>query len=182
MAVKALTVKAYSYVRFSTPDQAKGDSARRQVAAAKAFAEANGLILDDAMTDAGLSAYHGQHREKGALGTFLSAVEAGEIAKGSLLIVESLDRLSRADVMSAFDQLNTLIRAGVEVVTLSDGQRYSRQSVTADWTRLLISLTIMSRAHEESARKSERCAAAWSEKKRRAAETGEAFGTRCVAW
>jgi hypothetical protein len=35
--------KAYSYVRFSTPEQAKGDSLRRQTDRARAWAVANDL-------------------------------------------------------------------------------------------------------------------------------------------
>ena len=46
------------------------------------------------MRDLGLSAYKGEHRTKGALGSFLKLVEAGKITKGSTLSVESLDRLS----------------------------------------------------------------------------------------
>lgn len=47
---------AYSYVRFSSPEQAKGDSVRRQVEAAERYAQSHGLRLDDRLTDAGLSA------------------------------------------------------------------------------------------------------------------------------
>jgi hypothetical protein len=38
--------KAYSYVRFSTPEQAKGDSHRRQTEKAAKYAAENGLELD----------------------------------------------------------------------------------------------------------------------------------------
>lgn len=37
--------KAYSYIRFSSPEQAKGDSYRRQREAAEAYCQANGLEL-----------------------------------------------------------------------------------------------------------------------------------------
>lgn len=172
--------KAYSYIRFSTAEQAKGDSLRRQMAAAETWAFANGVELDERLTDAGLSAYHGRHRERGALGTFLAAVEAGEIERGSILIVESLDRLSREDVLSALEQLTALIRAGVEVVTLADGQRYSRQTIENDWTRLMVSIVVMARANEESERKSQRIRAAWTQKK--AAAQDRALSRMCVGW
>src|SRR5262249_33515260 len=38
--------KAYSYTRFSTPEQAKGDSSTRQALAAQQWAEARGVELD----------------------------------------------------------------------------------------------------------------------------------------
>ncbi|HWX07267.1 MAG TPA: hypothetical protein VN065_15685, partial [Bradyrhizobium sp.] len=42
--------RAYSYVRFSTPDQAKGDSYRRQTEAANEYARRHGLVLDTELT------------------------------------------------------------------------------------------------------------------------------------
>jgi hypothetical protein len=53
--------KAYSYVRFSTPDQAKDDSLRRQMRLTVEYAERHGLELDTDLTfqNLGLSAYHG---------------------------------------------------------------------------------------------------------------------------
>ncbi|WP_390893065.1 recombinase family protein [Bradyrhizobium diazoefficiens] len=49
--------RAYSYVRFSTPEQAKGHSLQRQTDAAQAWAAANGVMLDDELTfeDKGVS-------------------------------------------------------------------------------------------------------------------------------
>jgi DNA invertase Pin-like site-specific DNA recombinase len=39
--------RVYSYTRFSTPEQASGDSYRRQLDAAKAWAAKEGLVLDE---------------------------------------------------------------------------------------------------------------------------------------
>lgn len=173
--------RAYSYIRFSTPEQGKGDSLRRQVDAARTYAAALGLELDESLRDLGRSAYSGAHRTQGALGGFLCAVEGGEVPRGSLLIVESLDRLSREQVLDALEQFRAILKAGIEVVTLSDGQRYTEASVRKDFTQLLVSLLVMARAHEESARKAERVSAAWDQKRLRAVE-GEAMTARCVAW
>ncbi|MGA2935987.1 MAG: recombinase family protein, partial [Syntrophobacteraceae bacterium] len=91
-----MTPKAYSYIRFSTPDQLNGDSLRRQLDLSKRYAAQHGLVLDENLNlqDLGLSAYHGEHRE-GALGRFLELVKGSRISEGSVLLVESLDRLSR---------------------------------------------------------------------------------------
>lgn len=43
------TPKVYSYSRWSTPEQAKGDSFRRQARAAEKWAERNGLELDESL-------------------------------------------------------------------------------------------------------------------------------------
>ncbi len=62
--------RAYSYVRFLTPEQIKCDSLRRQLEASQEYCKKNNLVLDDSinMSDLGLSAYHGKHKSRGALG------------------------------------------------------------------------------------------------------------------
>lgn len=154
--------KAYSYVRISSKAQIKGDGVRRQLDVSRAYAEKAGLVLDDELTDIGLSAYHGKHKAIGALGGFLDLVKAGKIEPGSVLIVESLDRLSREDVLTAQSQLLGILSADIDVVTLIDNQRYSKGN---DYTQLIISLTIMARAYDESKTKSERLKAAATKRK-----------------
>ena len=55
--------KAYSYIRFSTPQQAKGDSHTRQNDKAARYAAEHELVLDTALnlTDLGVSAYRGKN-------------------------------------------------------------------------------------------------------------------------
>jgi DNA invertase Pin-like site-specific DNA recombinase len=174
--------KAFSYIRFSTPEQARGDSLRRQLEAAKDWCAQRGLILDDKLRDLGRSAYKGSHAQFGALRDFLALVEAGEIERGSFLIVESLDRLSREAVLDALPRLLDLIAAGITVVTLADGQEYSDGRLRADPSPLIMSLLIMMRAHEESRTKGMRVGKAWSEKRRLATETGQAMTAICPGW
>ncbi len=121
--------KAYSYVRFSTPEQEKGDSLRRQIQNSEKWATEHGYELDDTIKieDRGLSAHKGDHRKKGNLGKFLDLVTGGKIAPGSVLIVESLDRLSREEVLEALTQFLNIIRAGIHLVTLIDGMEYSER-------------------------------------------------------
>ena len=73
----------YSYIRFSTIEQAKGQSLNRQMSYAKEVARQKGLELDDSLTmkDLGLSAFHKTNITKGALGLFLDAVKQGNISK-----------------------------------------------------------------------------------------------------
>lgn len=150
--------KVYSYLRFSDAKQAAGSSADRQAAYAEKWAVEHGLVLDTAlsMRDEGLSAYHQSHVKKGALGTFLRAIESGQIVPGSVLVVEGLDRLSRAEPIEAQAQLTQIITAGITVVTASDGQTYSRESLKANPMGLIYSLLVMIRAHEESETKAVR--------------------------
>lgn len=158
---------AYSYIRFSTPEQLKGDSLRRQLELSEEYAKNHGLALDTSLTlrDLGLSAFHKTNLEKGALGVFVEAVSKGTIKKGSFLLVENLDRLSRATVLDALNLFLEIIKAGITIVTIGDGMKYSQQSIDDNWTQLLISLSIMVRAHEESATKSKRLSAVWGKKR-----------------
>lgn len=148
----------YSYMRFSDPRQAAGSSSERQAAYAARWAEEHGLRLDESLSlrDEGLSAYHQRHVTAGALGVFLAAVEEGRVPHGSVLVVEGLDRLSRAEPIQAQAQLAQIVNAGITVVTASDGKTYSRESLKASPMDLVYSLLVMIRAHEESDTKSKR--------------------------
>ncbi|KVE25131.1 integrase [Burkholderia singularis] len=159
MAAKA---RVYSYLRFSDPKQATGSSVDRQMEYASRWAAERGMQLDDTLTlrDEGLSAFHQRHVTQGALGLFLRAVEDGRIPAGSVLIVEGLDRLSRAEPIQAQAQLAQIVNAGITVVTASDGREYNRERLRAQPMDLVYSLLVMIRAHEESDTKSKRVKAA----------------------
>lgn len=162
--------KCYSYIRFSTPEQREGDSLRRQTEAAEKWASQHGMTLDNTtrLKDLGLSAYHGAHKDKGALGGFLELVTKGKIVSGSVLLVESLDRLSREEITEALETFLAIIRRGIKIVTMADNDReYTKETVNANVGDLIVSLTIMSRAHEESLMKSKRGLAAWEGKRAR---------------
>lgn len=154
--------KVYSYLRFSDPRQAAGHSVERQTEYARRWAAERGLVLDESlsMADHGLSGYHQRHISHGALGVFLRAVEDGRIDDGSVLVVEGLDRLSRAEPIQAQAQLAQIVQAGITVVTASDSKEYNRARLKANPMDLVYSLLVMIRAHEESDTKSKRVRAA----------------------
>jgi DNA invertase Pin-like site-specific DNA recombinase len=174
--------KAYSYIRFSTPEQAKGDSLRRQLERSQKYAEDHGLLLDSSLNllDQGLSGYTGENVSKGALGVFLKAVESGLVPQGSFLIVESLDRLSRATVLEQVGLLSNLVNSGITVVTLDNGQVLNREILNKDPMLLMISVIGMLRAHDESLRKSERVKAAWAQKRKLIGE--KKLTSLCPSW
>lgn len=173
--------KAYSYVRMSTDLQLKGDSRRRQLKASQEYAEKHGLDLaeDAQLEDIGISAFKGANVKDGALGQFLKAVETGAVEQGSYLIVESLDRISRDKLMIAQSLFLSIIQSGINLVTLMDGRLYKANNV--DLGDLIMSLVIMSRAHEESVIKSQRISAAWQTKRAKAA-SGQPMTKQCPAW
>jgi Resolvase, N terminal domain len=68
----AATPTAYSYIRFSTPAQAEGDSLHRQIKLAEAYCRRRGWRLSkDSYRDLGVSARKGKNALVGRLGEFL---------------------------------------------------------------------------------------------------------------
>src|SRR5947209_7088499 len=109
---------AYSYIRFSTPAQALGDSLRRQAEAAKTWCAKNGARFDTSLTfrDLGKSGFLGKHRsnpDRFALAAFLKLVQDGKVPRGSYLVIESLDRLTREHVRAGLMLLLGLIESGI---------------------------------------------------------------------
>jgi DNA invertase Pin-like site-specific DNA recombinase len=147
--------KAYSYIRFSTPQQAKGDSYGRQADKAARYAAEHGLELDRELnlTDLGVSAYRLKNVKTGALGEFLKAVENGTVHRGSYLLIENIDRLTRADIPAAAMLFLQLINSGVVVVTLTNQERYSNERLTQEPHAIYFIISELIRANQESFRK-----------------------------
>lgn len=175
---------AYSYVRFSRPEQAKGHSSKRQKDAADIWCEKNGYVLDTSikMTDKGLSGWSGEHRLRGKLGAFIRLAEQGKINPGSVLIVESLDRLTREEVpVALMFFLDILVGHRIEIVTLLEPEEWFKPDTLKE-VQLIIAIVILSRAHNESAIKSERLRLKWIEKRRQMTEDGIKLTARTPSW
>src|SRR5262245_49706207 len=123
---KTPTRRAYSYVRFSTPEQSKGGSLKRQMALSLAYCKRKGLALDDSLTlhDLGVSAFRGDNATQGHLAAFLEAVRIGRVPAGSVLIVESVDRISRQGIDEGYDLCKKILKSGVYIVTLEPEREY----------------------------------------------------------
>lgn len=176
--------KAYSYIRFSSPEQAKGDSYRRQHNKALEWCKLHEVELavtrEYTFFDKGRSALKGQHLDDaGQLKRFLDLVESGAIVRGSYLLVENLDRLSREKLNKALPRFMDILNSGIKIVTLQDGYVYDENFDEKD---LIISIVIMGRAHNESATKVDRLSEVWAEKKALARTERKPLGSACPAW
>jgi DNA invertase Pin-like site-specific DNA recombinase len=161
---------AYSYIRFSSPEQAKGDSLRRQAQAAAEWCGRHGIALDTTLTlhDLGTSAFTGDHRQnpdRHALAAFLELVRRGRVPRGSFLIVENLDRLSREDERAALGLWLSILDAGISIVQLTPETVFRHEK--SEMVDVMHAIIELSRGHSESRVKSERVGAAWAEKRRR---------------
>jgi DNA invertase Pin-like site-specific DNA recombinase len=149
---------AYSYKRFSSAGQIDGDSLDRQMEIARDWYNREiaplGIPLDESFTDSGRSAYKGEHVGKhGDLGRFLAAIESGAVSKGSILIAENLDRISRQGPKIARVLLARIVDNGVDVHIVNIGKKltYGWENRTED--SVVVDMEL-SRAFKESERKS----------------------------
>lgn len=174
---------AYLYSRVSTPRQIDGLGLRRQSEERDkwiaARPELNLPVVED-YTDLGLSG-RGKARTEGKLSLILDAINTGKIPVGSYLIVDSLDRITREELIDAYSLILGIIRAGIIIVTVGDGMVYDRSEREKTMFQLMISLVVLARSSNESDAKSDRGLKNWAIK-RKLAETGKPLTRMTPAW
>jgi DNA invertase Pin-like site-specific DNA recombinase len=143
----------------------------------------NGVDLDASLSlrDEGVSAFRGKHRrsDRHALARFLDEVKAGRVPRGSYLVIENLDRLSREDLQPALLLVLNLLQDGVRVVQLRPEMVFDDKSDTLPVMMMMVEL---SRGHSESRMKSERIGAAWRTKKAQAREARSVQTMQVPSW
>ncbi len=90
--------RVYSYIRFSTPEQAFGDSERRQLDEVERFAKTKGMMLDSSlrMADRGLSGFHGEHRRRGALPQLRAVAANDPLSRIRKAAKEAIEKITAA--------------------------------------------------------------------------------------
>jgi DNA invertase Pin-like site-specific DNA recombinase len=113
MIEKPAVTTVFSYVRFSSRKQTDGDSLRRQLELPRAYcARRNWTLSEKTYEDLGVSAFRGENALVGNLGEFLRAIESRTVPPGSVLIVESLDRITRQGIDAGYDLIKRILRTG----------------------------------------------------------------------
>jgi DNA invertase Pin-like site-specific DNA recombinase len=156
---------AISYIRFSTAKQSLGDSYKRQFEEAENFCSENNIKIVKDYKDLGKSAYKSVNlAPESGLNYFLNALKSGEISnpKETHLLVESLDRLSRAQVTTSMHLFLGILKQGISIITLADGKIYEDG---CDLTDIVTSVMMLAKAHQESVDKSYRIGKVWKRKK-----------------
>jgi DNA invertase Pin-like site-specific DNA recombinase len=161
---------AYSYLRFSSPQQSQGDSLRRQKQDRERWLQEHPDVEFEkslVVTDAGRSAFRRKNWDTYALARFVECIKSGRVKPGSYLLVENLDRLSREDAGEATELFLSIVNKGVAIVQLSPSVMEFRRPV--DMHKLMFAVVELSRGHSESAIKSQRGRASWARKQVEAA-------------
>ena len=160
---------AFSYQRVSDPKQTRDGRAGldRQADAFIGFCQRHALIPNaDPVVDKGLSAFHGRHRSRGALGAFISAAEAGQIPPGAVLVVEDLDRFSRETASHAEELLLALFKQELALGIVRDDVVVDRSRYDADLGLRVMLLTRRDAAHDYSRKLSGRISDVWKRRQR----------------
>ena len=131
---------------------------------AKTVCHANGWQLVDLPPDAGVSAFKvtsddgllAANMHKGNLGAFLERVQAGDIKRGSVLIVERLDRFSRNYFDVVFPVWLNLLQSGVEIYNCVSNTHYTLAAIRKNSMLAAMALMEMASANDYSANLSNR--------------------------
>jgi DNA invertase Pin-like site-specific DNA recombinase len=180
---------AYSYIRFSSKKQEQNDSVKRQTRLRDEWLRQNQeMTLDTTISlqDLGVSAFRGRNLdpEWGDLGKFIDLAERHDspIEKGSVLLLERLDRFSRQRVSIAYTALVRLVHAGIKVVVLDPvAHQIDRENIDQLHVVLPI-VTNLCLAHEQSREKSKRISYAWLSRREDARAGRKIFTKRIPAW
>ena len=177
--VNAMARKGISYSRFSRDRQGYGDSQRRQDTMALEAARAEGVEIDPTLTlrDPGVSAFRGRNWKRGDLGKFLDLVDAGLIPKGSVLIIEQVNRLCRMPWMDAVELWKEILSRGIIIRTCAPAARYTRKNMDELSVGCPVVIFMMI-AHQESKQKSDWLRQVWAQKKKRARQDGSEPDTK----
>ncbi|OON60545.1 hypothetical protein B0920_16320 [Massilia sp. KIM] len=174
-------MKAYSYARFSSDAQRHNSSIDRQQTLARKWCEKNKVELSERVfADEAVSGFDGSNVNTGALGEFIAARESGEIAPGSILILEHFDRLTRMEPWDAVGLLQRLLKLEVTVVTVQPEMKLEPEK--RDSMQLLQAVLYLDNAHKESARKSVLGIREWADRFAAARATGHHIGRRVSNW
>jgi len=145
---------AISYSRYSMIGQADGDSERRQKDPAVEYCRRHGHKLLDIRIDRGQSGYYEANLSPNAeLGKIREDVRQGRVPRGTLFLIESYDRMSRADIVVQLALFAEFLLNGISIVNLRDGSIVSVEILAKNPYLMFSSLGDMARANQESAYK-----------------------------
>ncbi|WP_085987568.1 recombinase family protein [Pseudomonas sp. S9] len=171
---------AYSYIRFSSAQQAHGASLARQESMVATWLQHHSdyQLSTSSFEDLGVSGFSGKHLDNG-FGKLLAAIENGAIKSGDCILIEAIDRAGRLEPLEMLPLISQIVKAGVDIVTLDDGITYTRESANSNHLFMLVAK--IQQAHQYSDTLSRRVKDAYA-RKRTKAKAGEGVTRRTPAW
>lgn len=134
---------------------------------------------DDIYEDKAKSAYNGKNTP--TLNLILEAMDKGVYPKGTTLIIESFDRISRQQITKALATLIQFPNIGYNLVTIDDNEKYYDHE-NIDAGDLIMSIIILGRAHSEITSKKSRIAEKRVQRLKDARAGKRMFTTTVPAW
>jgi DNA invertase Pin-like site-specific DNA recombinase len=171
----------FSYIRFSSAKQSKGNSFERQLEIAPRVALEKGWTFrqDLSLNSLEMSGYHGSNL--GAIKGLIEGTKDGRIPKGSVCILEALDRLTRLDVDTAYQLLRELVISGLEIYT-DNSSRHITEKDLKNPMSIMMTVVELNAGFEYSDKLSDRVGKAWARKRKALAETGKPLTKMIVGW
>lgn len=184
MNSKPMSLQAISYTRFSSDLQFGGNTLKRQGDKVSQWLMNHpAYTLVHEYADDGVSAFKGDHlKDGGALMRLISDAEKGLYKKGTVLLVEALDRLSRQGNRATQKLVDRILSTGLSMVLLQDNpdKIYTEADLEDELTTITIAIKA-GMAKDESQKKSVRHLDNW-ERKRVKAQSGVIMTRMCPAW
>lgn len=171
--------QAIGYMRYSSRNQKGNTSIERQTDIINGVCKSKKLKLVKLYEDTSKSAFRGTNLEHD-LGQLLKDVESGLIPSQTLLIIESLDRISRDKVAISQQIINRIFYAGVSIYTDSDSKTYD--CLNPPITDIIILLVNLQRAHDESQLKSNRVVGSYPRRYEAALAKGPLINKNLPNW
>ena len=166
----------FSYERVSTKSQVDGVGLGRQHDAFEPFCQRHNLIPNaDPIRDEGLSAFHGTHKSRGALGAFIQASRDGLISAGSVLVVEEWDRFSRRTPSVSERMLHELWDLDLALGIVSQDAIVTEDNYNENMGLSVMLKVLQKESNSESSKKSRRIKHVWQQRRDLYLTTGQKF-------
>lgn len=152
---------AILYLRYSTPEQAQGQSEQRQTQGAERWCKEQGEKLVNIYKDLGISGGKNSDGRKG-LAALLEDLTSGNVPK--FLLIEDVDRISRMLPLDSLNLISKILDFGVNIVSLRDNQYLTKDNWQNSQSFLILSLKT-TLANEERQKRIFRGRSAWKQKR-----------------
>src|SRR5262245_13082319 len=149
------------YLRYSTLEQAEGQSEQRQIQGAERWCREHDGKLVKVYKDLGISGGKSSDDRKG-LAALLKDLAKGTIPK--YLLIEDVDRLSRMLPLDSLNLISKILDYGVAIVSIRDNQVLTKDNWQNSQSFLILSLKT-TLANEERQKRIFRGRSAWKQKR-----------------